>query len=251
MANLLDGKEGSTKEHQAKTKAIGKVNPTLPSSNKTPWSPLNETRSFIKQVREKFLTTGAILPSSKYLARAICSTIRGERLPWNILEVGPGTGAITREIAKVLKLGDTLTAIEINESFAEHLRQEIETKREYAKTKNQIKVVVGKLEDLEGSSVFDCILSGLPMNNFEGEMVRQIFDVFHKLIKPDAPLSYYEYFAIRDLKYPFVPKSEKQRLKEVTEIVDSEIRKYQVKARKVWLNVPPAVVRTLVLKPTK
>jgi len=225
------------------------VNPPLSKSKKASWAPLQETRSFIKQVREKFITTGAILPSSKYLARAICSTIRGERTPWNILEVGPGTGAITREIAKVLKPGDTLTAIEINESFAEHLRHDILTKKEYSKTKGQIQVLVGKLEDLGGEAVYDCIISGLPMNNFEGEIVKQIFSVFRSIMKPGAPLSYYEYFAIRNLKYPFVPQTEKKRLREVSEIVDEEIKKYQIRARKVWMNVPPAVVRTLVLNP--
>lgn len=225
------------------------MNPPLSKNKKASWAPLKETRSFIKEVVGRFSTTGAILPSSKYLARAICATLRVERAPWNILEVGPGTGAITREIARSLKPGDTLTAIEINESFAEHLRHDIQTKKEYAKTKDQIQVQVGKLEDLGGNAVYDCIISGLPMNNFEGEIVKQIFSVFRNLMKPGAPLSYYEYFAIRNLKYPFVPQAEKKRLREVSEIVDEEIKKYQVRARKVWMNVPPAVVRTLVLNP--
>ena len=224
------------------------MNSPLSKPKKASWEPLKETRSFIKEVVGRFETTGAILPSSKYLARAICATLRGDREPWNILEVGPGTGAITREIARVLKPGDTLTAIEINESFAEHLRHDIQTKKEYAKSRDQIKVQVGRLEDIQGTEIYDCIISGLPMNNFEGEIVRQIFSVFRSLMKPGAPLSYYEYFAIRNLKYPFVPKLEKKRLREVSEIVDEEIKKHQIRARKVWMNVPPAVVRTLILK---
>jgi len=220
-------------------------------SSKNPkkkWTPLQETRNFIKQVKDDFFFTGAVLPSSKYLARAICSNMKGHRGPWNILEVGPGTGAITREIAKTMHKDDNLTAIEINQSFADHLQTDIDTLKDYEKARDRIKVVVGRLEDLVGENLYDCIISGLPMNNFDSEMVTRIFEVFRRLIKPGAPLSYYEYFAIRDLKYPFVKKSEKQRLKGITEVVGEEIRKHQIKSRRVWLNVPPAVVRTLVLK---
>lgn len=221
------------------------------ASSKIPgkkWTPLKETRSFIKQVRDQFFFTGAILPSSKYLARAICSTLKGKRDPWNILEVGPGTGAITREIAKVMQPEDSLCAIEINQDFADHLQADIDTKKDYEKSRKQIKVHVGRLEDMPGEGIYDCIISGLPMNNFDSEMVTKIFQVFRRLIKPGASLSYYEYLAIRDLKYPFVKKSEKVRLKGISDVVSQEIRNHQVKVKRVWLNVPPAVVRTLILK---
>lgn len=213
------------------------------------WNPLGETRSFLRQAKEQFGTTGAILPSSGYLARAICQSLRGERGPWNILEVGPGTGAITREIARAMRPGDKLLAVEINQRFADHLRQEFETKNCFDAVRQQIEVQCGRLEDTAGEASYDCIISGLPMNNFDGEMVRNIFQVFRRLLKPGAPLSYYEYLGIRDLKYPFVKKGEKKRLSEISQIVNEEILNHQVRFRRVWLNIPPAAVRTLVLKP--
>src|SRR5260370_26052180 len=48
------------------------------------------------------ISTGAILPSSRFLARALVSQLRGPRAPARILEVGPGTGSVTRAIARCL-----------------------------------------------------------------------------------------------------------------------------------------------------
>ncbi len=74
---------------------------------------------FFRQFRTQFQTTGSIVPSSRHLARAMTRQIAAPRGPARILEVGPGTGAVTRRILKLLQKDDRLDLVELNESFAE------------------------------------------------------------------------------------------------------------------------------------
>ena len=73
--------------------------------------------AFFRAFRRNFHTTGAILPSSRFLARAMTFDLKGPRRPARILEVGPGTGAVTREIVRHLQDDDRFDAVEINPSF--------------------------------------------------------------------------------------------------------------------------------------
>ena len=76
---------------------------------------------FLRQARRDFLRTGAIAPSSRFLARAICSEMRRAGPPVRALEAGAGTGALTGEILESLPDGSRLDIYELNPVFAEHL----------------------------------------------------------------------------------------------------------------------------------
>src|SRR4051794_1176278 len=73
-----------------------------------------ECRELFQQFRRAYRTTGAILPSSRGLARALTSPFRPRRPPARIPEVGPGTGAVTTEILRQLRRGDRFDIVEIN-----------------------------------------------------------------------------------------------------------------------------------------
>ena len=81
-----------------------------------------ECGNFFRECRRHFHTTGAILPSSRFLARALVRQLRGPRPACRILEVGPGTGSVTCEIARRMLPGDRLDAVEINAHFVAVLR---------------------------------------------------------------------------------------------------------------------------------
>src|SRR5436309_2865851 len=100
-----------------------------------------------------------------------------------------------------------------------------------------------------GEAVYDFIVSGLPINNFPVAHVRRIFQVYERLLKPGGTLTYFEYVFIRQLKIPFVNRRERRRLYRVGRVVGDYIRDYQVRRQKVLINVPPAIVRHLHLKP--
>ena len=205
--------------------------------------------AFLRAFSKSFHTTGAILPSSRFLARALASDLRGPRGPARILEVGPGTGAVTREIVRLLQDEDRLDAVEINPSFVEHLRVRFEQDALFRNRLDQIELIEGPVEELLGSAVYDFIISGLPLNNFAVSQVRTIFRTFNRLLKPGGTLSYYEYAFVRQLKTPFVGREERRRLLKVGRVVDRYIRNYQIGRKRILINVPPATVRRLRFKP--
>src|SRR6185369_3494678 len=76
-----------------------------------------ECRAFFGQFRRQYHTTGSIMPSSRALGRALTRPLRKAAGPRRVLEVGPGTGAVTAEIVRALKPGDNLDIVEINAEF--------------------------------------------------------------------------------------------------------------------------------------
>src|SRR5579863_8998897 len=73
---------------------------------------LANQRVFVQQFFRRYHTTGAILPSGRSLARALCRYVRDGQGPRRILEVGPGTGAVTASLVGALKPDDHLTLVE-------------------------------------------------------------------------------------------------------------------------------------------
>jgi phospholipid N-methyltransferase len=209
-----------------------------------------ECGDFFREFRRHFRTTGAILPSTRFLARALVRPLRERRGPGRILEVGPGTGSVTREIARRMIAGDRLDAVEINGRFIELLRRRIDFDPSFWHAADHIRLVHSAVENLPGESVYDYIVSGLPMNNFPVAQVRTIFATYRRLLKAGGMLSYYEYVLVRQLKSPFVNRRERRRLFRVGRVMRGYVRDYQVRRERIFINVPPATVRHLQLKPT-
>jgi len=130
--------------------------------------------TFLREFRRQFRTTGAILPSSRFLARALVYHLRQPRPAARILEVGPGTGSVTRAIARNMIPEDRLDAVEINERFVAHLERSVDEDRAFTGCRGQVQIIHAAVEDLIGESVYDYIVSGLPLNNFSAVQVGDI-----------------------------------------------------------------------------
>jgi phospholipid N-methyltransferase len=209
-----------------------------------------EYAEFFHEFRRNFRHTGALLPSGFFLSRALVRPLRGPRPAARILEVGPGTGSVTCAIAHRMQPGDRLDAVEINPRFADLLAQRIRRDRLLRPYGDDIQVITAPVQELLGESVYDYIVSGLPLNNFTSAEVRSIFLAFTRLLRPGGTLTYFEYALVRQLKAPFVGRRERCRLFRVGRLCDQYIRTYQVRRERVFMNVPPAIVRQLRLKPT-
>ncbi len=215
-----------------------------------------ECGNFLRESRRHFDKTGALLPSSRFLARALVSELRersgphgASPIPVRLLEVGPGTGSVTREILRHLQPGDQLDAVEVNARFAALLKRRFAKEMFFHFHHDQVQVIHSAVEDLPGEGIYDFIVSGLPLNNFPVGQVREIFRAYKRLLKPGGTLTYYEYVLIRQLKTPFVGRRERRRLYRVGRVIGDYIRDYQVGRQKVLINMPPAIVRHLHLKP--
>jgi phosphatidylethanolamine/phosphatidyl-N-methylethanolamine N-methyltransferase len=124
-------------------------------------SKFDDELRFFKGWIDKPKAVGSIVPTSSVTARRMASVIDpNSGLP--VLEVGPGTGVITRAIlARGIK-PESLYAVEYSEDFVRHLR------RHYPR----VNVIRGDAFDLDKTLgenrnlVFDSVISGVPLLNF-------------------------------------------------------------------------------------
>lgn len=208
-----------------------------------------ECGNFIRESRRHFRNTGALLPSSRFLARALVSELRKPRLPARILEVGPGTGSVTAELLRHLQPGDHLDAVEVNLRFLNLLQRRLDQEWSLRYRPGQVRLIHAPVQDVPGEGCYDYIVSGLPLNSFPVSQVRDIFRSYIRLLKPGGTLTYFEYVLIRQLTTPFVNRRERGRLARIGRVVGHYIRAYEVRRQRVLINVPPATVRHLRLKP--
>ncbi len=204
------------------------------------------TKTFLAESRRNFHTTGALLPSGKLLALELTKHLAlPHRNPMKLLEVGPGTGPVTRIIAQRMIQGDTLDAVEINPAFALAMSESIAKDADFAAHRHQIRVIQADLLTLPGKEEYDAILCGLPFNNFDSDLVGKMFNSLEELLKPGGRLSYFEYWAIQTLKLPFVGSKTRQRLRGIGKLTGEIRKRMGGSTRLILANFPPALVHHL------
>lgn len=168
---------------------------------------------FVQQFFKKPLETGAVLPSSPLLAKAMADRINFNKAK-TIVELGPGTGSITKELLKRMTKDAKLIAIEINKDFCVELK----------------KISDPRLDILEGDAKHlsriikkaDVIVSGLPLVSFKEEDHHAVLNEIKKVAK-------------QYVQFHYSPLGE-SKMKE-------HFGKFE---RKIVLgNVPPAIVYTI------
>jgi phosphatidylethanolamine/phosphatidyl-N-methylethanolamine N-methyltransferase len=104
---------------------------------------------------------GALLPTSGITARRMASVIDpSSGLP--VLELGPGTGVITRAILKRGVSPDQLYSIEYSEDFVCHLREEFPEVNVIQGDAFKLNATLGA----ERGRTFDSVISAVPLLNF-------------------------------------------------------------------------------------
>ena len=204
--------------------------------------------TFIKQSIQAFHTTGAIAPSSGFVARAMTRSLPASAElsdRFHVLEVGPGTGPFSAEIAAHMNGRGRLHIWEINSKFVEHLQERIDTEACFQLMRPNIELRLGNVLEHQAPKAYDAIVSGLPFNNFTPEDVRQFFEHFKMLLKPGGTLSFFEYVGVRPLQKPFVSKSRRERVQKIADVVDEYASAHQFEQQIVLVNMPPARVRHL------
>ena len=205
----------------------------------------NEHIEFYRQFRKHFLTTGAIAPSGRFLAKTVIAPMLNRDQPARILEVGPGTGAFTKQIVKHMRPGDQLDLVELNEAFAKLLEGLFERRPDFQKHAASSRVHVCPLQEFQPAEQYDYIISGLPMNNFSPELVSEIYESFMRLLKPGGVLSYFEYMYVRPFRRVVSTSSERSRIREIDDVIGGYLNQYRFRRNWVFANVPPAWVQHL------
>jgi phospholipid N-methyltransferase len=154
---------------------------------------------FISEFLRHPKQVGAVAESSPFLARKMAQQMNGAT---NVVEFGPGTGSVTKEILRHLPQNGKLTCFEINSNFCERLKS---IKDSRLKVVNDDVQNCGKY--VEES---DCVLSSLPLATFNKSKREKIIALstrsktyiqfqYNPFLKPKLK----RYF--HDVKMKFVP----------------------------------------------
>ena len=205
-------------------------------------SRLSEYRLFLGEFWRNFHTTGAILPSGRRLSAALARYVGQNGTAQKVLEVGPGTGAVTRHIVRALGPEDRLDMVELNAKFAERLRQGLQDDPVFRLVGPRARVFETAIEDLPRQTRYDVIVSGLPLNNFTADAVRRILAALAALLAPGGTLSFFEYIAVRRVKMAIGRRHQRERLRGVDRALRDMLSENEIRCDWIWPNVPPAWV---------
>ncbi len=168
---------------------------------------------FIKQFILHPRRTGAIVPSSPDLAKAMLEHVDFSKAK-QIVELGPGTGAFTHLILQKMRKDAKLTLVELNKDFCKDLSKINDSR---------LNIINDDARNLtKHATQADYVISGLPMNGFSKKSHRKVLAEIKKVTKHAYIQFHYSPLAERYIKEYF-----------------SRIQK-----RTVLKNIPPAIVYT-------
>ncbi|HVW37024.1 MAG TPA: methyltransferase domain-containing protein [Pirellulales bacterium] len=217
---------------------------------------LHDWRLFFQEYLRNFHHTGAVSPSSRFLASALARHVSGGNGagdaggPRRVLEVGPGTGAVTGRIVASLGPEDRFDLVEWNARFVDCLRRRFETDPAWKAVTDRVRVIHGPVQDLPRESGYQAIVSGLPLNNFAVADVERILDAFRGLLAPGGTLSFFEYVAVRPARALISGRAERQRLQGIGQALDAILSQHEFRRDCIWPNLPPAWVHHVRLSET-
>ena len=203
--------------------------------------------AFFRQFRQRFETTGAIAPSSRFLANSMTRFLkeRDSAKAVRVLEIGPGTGPVTDSIVRLIKPGDVFDLVELNEEFVRILEARFSSEDCWKSARAQSTIHQLPVQDYEAPVPYDFVISGLPLNNFPADLVRTIGDAYFRLLKPGGVLSYFEYMYVRPVRKLISRGDELTRITAIDEILRAHCDRCRIGRDNIWINMPPAWVQHL------
>ena len=199
---------------------------------------LSDLLVFVDQVRHSGGAIGAVLPSSRALARRMLDGLPAAGAPRRVLEVGAGTGAFTRELIERLGPADTLVIVELNPAFCARLRIQV-VEWTQAPGAPAVELIEADVLTIEPAAPFSYIVSSLPLNAFPEALVAQIVHKLEAVLAPGGTLAYFEYTGFRSVREGV----RRARGERGPSAVEAALAPHVVGSRQVLWNVPPATVR--------
>jgi phospholipid N-methyltransferase len=155
------------------------MNSSIQRSEDASPSMQSATLRFLESVLRDPRATGAIAPSSKRLARKLVEASRVSEAR-DILELGPGTGVVTREILETMKPDARILAIEHSREFVSDLSSRYPDASVVHGCASELK----KHSQKHGFTAADSIISGLPWTIFPTAMQAAILRDSRDLLRP-------------------------------------------------------------------
>ena len=185
---------------------------------------LHPTIAFVGQVATHWRETGALVPSGKRLARAMASCVGPVVAGDVIVELGPGTGVFTLELLRAYPQ-NRLMAVEFNHAFVQRLQRTIPGATVIEGCASRLPELLAP-HGVEPGKVA-AVVSGLPLLSLDRALSEKVIRAIGAILRPGGCYVQFTYSrrAWRRFDLPgFRPQPH----------------------RRVWLNVPPAVVMPFV-----
>jgi phosphatidylethanolamine/phosphatidyl-N-methylethanolamine N-methyltransferase len=175
---------------------------------------------FFGQTARSWRTMGAIAPSGGVLARAIAKEV-GDLAPDQVVvELGPGTGVITRALVQRFPQ-NRIVAVEVMEAFIAPLRKEFPTVTVVQGCASQLEAHLAQL-GLTPDNV-GAVVSGLPLLSLPGDLPQRILASIASVLRPGRPYVQFTYSERGWRRFDAVGFQRRP-------------------SKRVWFNIPPAFV---------
>ncbi len=182
-----------------------------------------EAFEFIKAALRNPLDVSTVFPTSPALAEAMIA--RGELSSASqVVELGPGTGAITKHIAKRLRSPSVYLGVELDPRMVEFLRKEFPA----------LRFENGPAENLPQwlpEQSVDLVISSLPWTLFPTEVQTKTVDSIVRSLKPGGV--FLTYICINAMFFPQARPFIKKLRTSFRDVSRSRLE---------WRNIPPAFV---------
>lgn len=175
---------------------------------------------FLRSWIEKPITTGAVMPSSKVLARTMAAYV-DPKSTGPVVELGPGTGAVTQALVDRGIDPARLVLVEFNPSFCRMLRARYPAATVVQGDAYRLR----RLLETTLREPADAIVSGLPLVTKPMRTRVRLISEAMTLLRPGAPFVQFTYAMV-----PPIPKGLNGIRTEASPLI--------------WLNLPPARVWT-------
>ncbi|GAB3278159.1 methyltransferase domain-containing protein [Parasphingorhabdus pacifica] len=184
----------------------------------------SDYRRFLLRALRNPSLVGAVAPSSPWLAREMAGVVPSSGAPV-VVELGPGTGALSTAVSTRMPTGGRHVAIELDEGMLRYLRGELPW----------LEVLQGDAADLgqllrdAGIESVDAVISGLPWSIFSASAQNRILHEVGQVLAPSGAFTTFAYLHALGMSGA---KAFRRRL----DVAFDEV----LTTRTVWRNVPPA-----------
>ncbi|WP_070010831.1 class I SAM-dependent methyltransferase [Streptomyces abyssalis] len=186
----------------------------------------SETGTMLREFLRSPADIGAVAPSSPRLAEAITAPVPELGDPV-VVELGPGTGAVTSIIEEQLSGRGHQLAVEANPRLADQLRWR-------CRMVDVIDADASTLPQLlheRGLDKADVVVSGLPWASFSHDVQHEILSAVSRVLAPGGAFTTFGYVHALRLASAL-------RFRQLLHTTFEEV----VPGRTVWRNLPPALV---------
>ena len=186
---------------------------------------MRDTLEFIRAAIRRPLEVSTVFPTSQYLARRLLDATKISEAK-SVVELGPGTGAITKYLRPRLNGRNGYLGIEVDPPMVGFLR------REYSDLRFEIGLAES-LKDLVAAESVDVVVSSLPWTIFPSDVQVRTIDSIYRSLRTGGV--FVTYVCVNAMIYPQA-RAFIQRLEDRF----SRVRRSDLE----WRNIPPAFVYT-------